>query len=61
MHGAGTFSQTQQTSSRYHQSDLGLADQVDVNFQHPSDAVSDIKLAVFDMDSTIIQCEVIGG
>ena len=40
-------------------SDLGLADQVDVNFQHPSDAVSDIKLAVFDMDSTIIQCEVI--
>ena len=40
-------------------SDLGLADQVDVNFQHPSDAISDIKLAVFDMDSTLIQCEVI--
>jgi len=40
-------------------SDLGLADHVDVNFQHQSDAVSDIKLAVFDMDSTLIQCEVI--
>jgi len=40
-------------------SDLGLADYVDVNFQHPSDAISDIKLAVFDMDSTLIQCEVI--
>ena len=40
-------------------SDLGLADHVDVNFQHPSDAISDIKLAVFDMDSTLIQCEVI--
>ena len=39
--------------------DLGLADDVDVNFQHDSDAISDIKLAVFDMDSTLIQCEVI--
>ena len=39
--------------------DLGLADNVDVNFQHASDAISDIKLAVFDMDSTLIQCEVI--
>jgi len=39
--------------------DLGLADHVDVNFQHESDAISDIKLAVFDMDSTLIQCEVI--
>ena len=40
-------------------SDLGLADHVDVNFQHQSDTISDIKLAVFDMDSTLIQCEVI--
>ena len=40
-------------------SDLGLADDVDINFQHESDAISDIKLAVFDMDSTLIQCEVI--
>ena len=40
-------------------SDLGLADHVDVNFQNQSDAISDIKLAVFDMDSTLIQCEVI--
>ena len=40
-------------------SDLGLADDVDINFQHRSDAISDIKLAVFDMDSTLIQCEVI--
>jgi phosphoserine phosphatase len=40
-------------------SDLGLADDVDINFQHQSDAISDIKLAVFDMDSTLIQCEVI--
>ena len=40
-------------------SDLGRADHVDVNFQHRSDAISDIKLAVFDMDSTLIQCEVI--
>ena len=39
--------------------DLGLADHVDVNFQHPSDAISDIKLAVFDMDSTLIRYEVI--
>jgi phosphoserine phosphatase len=40
-------------------SDLGLADDVDINFQHQSDGISDIKLAVFDMDSTLIQCEVI--
>ena len=40
-------------------SDLGLADDVDINFQHQSDAISDMKLAVFDMDSTLIQCEVI--
>jgi len=40
-------------------SDLGLADDVDINFQHQSDTISDIKLAVFDMDSTLIQCEVI--
>ena len=40
-------------------SDLGLADDVDINFQYQSDAISDIKLAVFDMDSTLIQCEVI--
>ena len=40
-------------------SDLGLADDVDINFQHHVDAISDIKLAVFDMDSTLIQCEVI--
>ena len=40
-------------------SDLGLADDVDINFQHQADAISDIKLAVFDMDSTLIQCEVI--
>ena len=40
-------------------SDLGLADDVDINFQHQSDAISDIKLAVFDMDSTLIECEVI--
>ena len=40
-------------------SDLGLADVVDINFQHQPDAISDIKLAVFDMDSTLIQCEVI--
>ena len=40
-------------------SDLGLADDVDINFQHHADAISDIKLAVFDMDSTLIQCEVI--
>ena len=40
-------------------SDLGLADDVDINFQHQPDAISDIKLAVFDMDSTLIQCEVI--
>ena len=40
-------------------SDLGLVDDVDINFQHQPDAISDIKLAVFDMDSTLIQCEVI--
>ena len=40
-------------------SDLGLADDVDINFQHQSDAISDIKLAVCDMDSTLIQCAVI--
>jgi phosphoserine phosphatase len=39
--------------------DLGLADNVDINFQHQAEAISDIKLAVFDMDSTLIQCEVI--
>ena len=40
-------------------SDLGLADNVDLNFQHDLEAVSDLKLAVFDMDSTLIRCEVI--
>jgi phosphoserine phosphatase len=39
--------------------DLGLADNVDINFQHQAEAISDVKLAVFDMDSTLIQCEVI--
>jgi len=39
--------------------DLGLADNVDINFQNQAEAISDIKLAVFDMDSTLIQCEVI--
>ena len=39
--------------------DLGLEDHVDVNFQSAMDSIVDIKLAVFDMDSTLIQCEVI--
>ncbi|RPH12306.1 MAG: phosphoserine phosphatase SerB [Alteromonadaceae bacterium TMED101] len=39
--------------------DLGLEDHVDVNFQSTLDSIADIKLAVFDMDSTLIQCEVI--
>lgn len=39
--------------------DLGLEDHVDVNFQSAMDSIADIKLAVFDMDSTLIQCEVI--
>ena len=37
----------------------GLDDGVDANLQHAEDRISNIKLAVFDMDSTLIQCEVI--
>ena len=38
---------------------VGLDDGVDVNAQLPTDRPADIKLAVFDMDSTLIDCEVI--
>ena len=38
---------------------VGLDDGVDVNAQLPSERFADIKLAVFDMDSTLIECEVI--
>ena len=38
---------------------VGLDDGVDVNAQLPNDRLADIKLAVFDMDSTLIECEVI--
>ena len=38
---------------------VGLDDGVDVNAQLPTDRLADIKLAVFDMDSTLIECEVI--
>ncbi len=38
---------------------VGLDDGVDVNAQLPTDRPADIKLAVFDMDSTLIECEVI--
>lgn len=37
----------------------GLDDGVDANLQRAEDRISNIKLAVFDMDSTLIQCEVI--
>ena len=37
----------------------GLDDGVDANLQRTEDRISNIKLAVFDMDSTLIQCEVI--
>lgn len=37
----------------------GLEDGVDANLQNAEDRAADIKLAVFDMDSTLIQCEVI--
>ena len=38
---------------------VGLDDGVDVNAQLPTDRPADIKLAVFDMDSTLIECEVL--
>ena len=38
---------------------VGLDDGVDVNAQLPFERLADIKLAVFDMDSTLIECEVI--
>ena len=37
----------------------GLEDGVDANLQTAQERAVDIKLAVFDMDSTLIQCEVI--
>ena len=37
----------------------GLQDGVDANLQTAEERAVDIKLAVFDMDSTLIQCEVI--
>ncbi len=37
----------------------GLEDGVDANLQSSEERAVDIKLAVFDMDSTLIQCEVI--
>lgn len=37
----------------------GLEDGVDANLQTAEERAVDIKLAVFDMDSTLIQCEVI--
>ena len=37
----------------------GLEDGVDANLQTKEERAVDIKLAVFDMDSTLIQCEVI--
>ena len=37
----------------------GLEDGVDANLQTTDERAIDIKLAVFDMDSTLIQCEVI--
>lgn len=37
----------------------GLKDGVDANLQSEEMRVADTKLAVFDMDSTLIQCEVI--
>lgn len=37
----------------------GLEDGVDANLQTTEERAVDIKLAVFDMDSTLIQCEVI--
>ena len=37
----------------------GLKDGVDANLHIPKEQAADIKLAVFDMDSTLIQCEVI--
>ena len=37
----------------------GLEDGVDANLQTTAERAVDIKLAVFDMDSTLIQCEVI--
>lgn len=40
-------------------SSCGLEDGVDANLQTAEERAVDIKLAVFDMDSTLIQCEVI--
>lgn len=40
-------------------SSRGLEDGVDANLQTAEERAVDIKLAVFDMDSTLIQCEVI--
>jgi phosphoserine phosphatase len=37
----------------------GLKDGVDANLHSAKEQAADIKLAVFDMDSTLIQCEVI--
>jgi phosphoserine phosphatase len=37
----------------------GLKDGVDANLHSSKEQAADIKLAVFDMDSTLIQCEVI--
>ena len=37
----------------------GLKDGVDANLHNAKEHAPDIKLAVFDMDSTLIQCEVI--
>ena len=37
----------------------GLKDGVDANLHSPKEQAAYIKLAVFDMDSTLIQCEVI--
>ena len=37
----------------------GLKDGVDANLHNAKEHTPDIKLAVFDMDSTLIQCEVI--
>ena len=54
----GLIGNTAQLSQREVVS-CGLEDGVDANLQTAEERAVDIKLAVFDMDSTLIQCEVI--
>ena len=54
----GLIGNTAQLSQREVVS-CGLEDGVDANLQAAEERAVDIKLAVFDMDSTLIQCEVI--